>query len=92
MLVTTDGGCLTIVATLSRRRSTVGHTYSVAREAGAPHLAKTVELEQRLARLEVSRTELADALSECRNALSILEKRFTRLQSQFDYLAVKVRF
>jgi hypothetical protein len=64
----------------SRRRSTIRQPRSVADELpGAP---KTVELEQRLSRLE-------GACAEMQDQLTTLSKRLNALQAQLDYVAAR---
>jgi chromosome segregation ATPase len=67
----------------SRRRSTIRQPRSVADELpGAP---KTVELEQRLSRLE-------GACAEMQDQLSTLSKRLNAIQAQLDYVAARLNW
>jgi ubiquinone biosynthesis protein UbiJ len=63
---------------LSRRRSTIKHAIHHANEH-VPQLSKTVELEQRLARVEI-----------CCEELTVINNRVAALQAQLDHLLAKL--
>jgi chaperonin cofactor prefoldin len=60
-----------------RRRSTVGHVRTEARD-----FTKSLELEHRVARLELN-------LTEVRSTFDAIRTRLTALQAQLDHLVAK---
>jgi len=67
---------------VSRRRSSVTHAHHVARD-NSPQFAKSVELENRLGRLELCCSEFADVLK-------LLRQQLTALQAHIDHLDAKL--
>ncbi|HMF95425.1 MAG TPA: hypothetical protein VKE96_14080 [Vicinamibacterales bacterium] len=65
----------------SRRTSTVSRTRYSASDTGAA--LKTIELETRVARVELALTQLEDAVN-------LLTRRFVALQAHLDHLAARV--
>lgn len=65
----------------SRRRSSLTHAHDRAHEAHT--YPKTLELETRLARLEL-------CCGEFDEALALVKKRLQSLQAQLDYLAARI--
>jgi hypothetical protein len=64
----------------ARRRSTLKPV-----RANANELSKSLELEQRIARVELSSKVLREAIDD-------LSKRIAALQAQLDHLLAKIRF
>jgi hypothetical protein len=62
----------------SRRHSTIREPRASARE-----VPKSIELEQRVARVEL-------ALKDMRDTLDVLTKQFIALQAQLDHVAARV--
>jgi hypothetical protein len=70
------------VADSRRRQSTLRVRRHLAADASPVALEKTIELERRLSRLEVSQQEIVERLT-------VLLKRTTALQAQLDHLSTK---
>jgi len=72
-----------LCARLSRRRSSITHAQQIARDNSSPQFAKSVELENRLGRLELCCSEFA-------SMLKLLRQQLTALQAQVDHLDARL--